>query len=179
MFEFLGLRKAKPNAQKSQNSQSPNSRVAGGQALTAMAHELFRTMFRDALNKNGIPLNWITVKEITTSLEGVDTLHLVVLIVKESNEDLFRLLPTLQKVLTLQLNGSAASGQRSKYVFYWNFSFEAGYSDSTMPEPGFWATKSSAPIARLPTPPKKFDLPDSEYDHRSSGFAPTQPSELS
>jgi hypothetical protein len=179
MFEFLSLRKPKPNAQKSQNSQTPNIKVAGGQALTAMAHELFRTLFRDALNKNGIPLNWIAVKEITTSQEGVNTLHLVLLIVKESNEDLFRLLPALQKVLDLQLNGSAASGQRSKYVFYWNFSLQATHPDSTMPEPGFWATKPSASIARLPKPPRKFDLPESEYDHRSSGFAPTQPSELS
>ena len=178
MFEFLGLRKTKPNDQKSQNIQSPSIKVPGGQVLTAMAHELFRTIFREALNKNGIPLNWIAVKEITTTQEGADTLHLVLLIVKESNEDLFRLLPALQKVLTLQLDGLAASGQQSKYVFYWNFSLEARYSDSTMPAPGFWATNSSVPTARLPTPPRKFDLPESEYDHRSSGFAPTQPSEL-
>lgn len=147
---------------------------------TAKRRELVRVVLRDVLRKHGIPTDWIgfEIAPLTPSAGG--DAYLVHLLVMRWHEHLMDFAPALQEQLWLGLGRFATDTDRSQFTLGWKFAPDCGCPFDTMPEPAFWSSKNGAPGgAAQAQSPRKFDLPASAYDHRSSGFAPTQPGDLS
>lgn len=178
MWKFLKFGLSKRRAQESAATVPPVAHGLGAADRTAKRRELVRVVLRDTLRKHGIPTDWIGF-EITPLGNSADgDMHLVHLVVLTWHEHLMDYAPVLQEQLWLGLSRFAPDTDRTQFTLGWKFSPECGCPVDAMPEPAFWSDRKSAPIA-MPLPAsKKFDLPASEYDHRSSGFAPTQPGDM-
>lgn len=177
MFEFLGFGKSRKTTREGPSTLPPDSVAESDAQQMATRRELVRTVLRDTLQKNGIPVTWIALKTVTPAADGEKDSHLVQLTIREGNENLMRYAPALQQLLGQGLARFDAGTHRARYVFYWSYAPEGSYPAMAMPEPEFWTAKATGPTAGSPA--RKFDLPTSDYDHRSSGFAPTQPGEMS
>lgn len=178
MWKFLKFGQPKHPEPESPVTVPPAVRVYSDPHNTAKRRELVRVVLRDTLRKHGIPADWIGF-EITPLGNSADgSAHLIHLIVLKWHEHLMDFAPALQEQLWQGLGRFAPDSERSQFALAWTFSPDCACPFDTMPEPAFWTVAHAALPSVQAKAVKKFDLPASEYDHRSSGFAPTQPGEL-
>lgn len=178
MWKFLKFGQSEGREQESLVTMPPAARASIDPHNTAKRRELVRVVLRDTLRKHGIPADWIGF-EITPLVNpaGGDA-HLVHLVILKWHEHLMDYAPVLQEQLWQGLARFAPDTDRAQFTLGWKFSPECGCPLDAMPEPAFWTDREGAQPAVKAPASKKFDLPASEYDHRSSGFAPTQPGEM-
>lgn len=194
MFSFFNFGRSKRGDRQGPSTLLPVAGSTNDQQHTATRRELIRIVLRDTLHEHGIPAAWIGCETVLVTRSADNPAYLTHLVVKKWNEHLMRFAPALQQQLWLGLRRFDSAVDPSKYIFYWKFSTDCGCPITAMPEPEFWAIKPSsfkdevqrtpnsetihAASAPHPAPQKTFDLPRSEYDHRSTAFAPTVPGEM-
>ncbi len=178
MWKFLRFGLSKRRAPESPVTVPPVVHGFSAPQHTAKRRELVRVVLRDTLRKHGIPTDWIgfEITPLGNSVEG--DAHLVHLVVLKWHEHLMDFAPVLQEQLWLGLGRFSPDVDRTQFIFGWKFSPDCACPVDAMPEPAFWSERKSARVAVPSSASRKFDLPTSEYDHRSSGFAPTQPGEM-
>ncbi|MEO8119557.1 MAG: hypothetical protein ABI606_09580 [Rhodoferax sp.] len=194
MFSFFNFGRFKSGDRKGPSTLLPVAVSENSQQHTATRRELIRTVLRETLKKHGIPSTWIGCETVMVMHRAGNVEYLTYLVVTKWNDHLMRFAPALQQQLCVGLCRFDSAANPSKYTFYWKFSTDCGCPVTVMPEPSFWAVKpifakdetsrqpgatTSYPVGAVPSVHrKKFDLPYSEYDHRSAAFAPTLPSDL-
>jgi hypothetical protein len=174
MWQFFNFNSSKRVDREGPATLPPVQDASSAFANATKRRELVRTALRDLLRKNGIPVDWIGFEVVPLANNGDLDVHLVHIVVLKWHEHLMDFAPAFEEQLWRGLLRFSPEMERSELVMGWKFAPGCGCPFAALPEPEFWVTKPVVP-AVVPLAPKKFDLPPSEYDHRSSGFAPTQP----
>lgn len=186
MLKMLGFGKkavtppSRPAVAKASAPASPQP-ASQASSQTGLQREMVRTVLRNTLQKNGLQMNWVTC-DMLPGAGAKDTTTLVVLNVAKWHDDLMAYAPALEQELLKGLSRMDATTAPAAYSFVWRFLPGCGCPHASMPQPEFWSVAARKAAAAKEEAKaelhKKFNQAHSEYDHRSSGFAPTEPGPL-
>lgn len=170
MLKMFGFGKAPPTAASASTSTTRQ---------TTEQRELVRMALHDTLRKHGLQSGSITCDILPAPAGTKDAATLVLLNVVQWHDALMDYAPALEQELRKTIERIDSSPVPATYNFAWKFAPECGCPHASMPRPDTWATpgrKTEAGKEEAKTElHRKFDKVHSEYDHRSSGFAPTEP----
>jgi hypothetical protein len=173
MLKMFGFGKTPSAAPSAAASVNPH---------TTMQRELVRGALQDTLQKHGLQAGSITSDVLPTAAGAKDATSLVLLNVVKWHDDLMAYAPVLEQKLLKALSRMDSNTVSAHYSFAWKFAPECGCPHASMPRPEFWSTPANKATAKKEEAKaelhKKFDQVHSEYDHRSSGFAPTEPGQF-
>lgn len=182
MTGFLGFfRSEKVDQRASTAKQVPNTGV-GNASPSPMRIELIRVVLQATLKKTGIPASWIGCDVVPLTRDGNSEVYHTTLVIKKWNEDLLCHVWAFEQELRGQLTRFDPLVKQSEFAFSWKISSECGCPYPSMPGPEFWTPEGSPEKSTrnvpAPRPDTKFDISDADYNHKSSGFAPTEPGGL-
>jgi hypothetical protein len=147
--------------------------------LGVMQRELVRGAVRDALQKYAIPGNWLVCDVSPFAKNGPLDTTLILLQLVHWHPELMNFSLVLEQEILKELCRIDTHTKPSNFTFAWRFLPDCGCPIRAMPEPAFWIGPANNPTpekaAKKAELRKSFESADSDYDHRSSGFAPTQP----
>lgn len=182
MWKFLNFGSSKRPDREGPATVPPVLDAPAATQHVGKRRELVRVVLRDTLRKNGIPVDWVGFDMLPLVQGPQQEVYLLHLVVMKWHAHLMDFAPAIEEQLWRGLIRFVPDIDRSELILGWRFAPGCGCPFDVLPEPAFWSAQGgtvAAVAAPAPAAPKKFDLPPSEYDHRSSGFAPTQPGELS
>ncbi len=171
MLKMFGIGKAPSTAPSTAPAASPQ---------TTLQRERVRSALQDTLQKHGLPTGWITCDVLPKAADAANTL--VLLTVVKWHGALMDYAPALEQELLKAIDRVDTATIPAGYTFAWKFAPDCGCPQTAMPRPDVWSKPAQKTVVAHEEAKaelhKKFDKIHSEYDHRSSGFAPTEPGPL-